>query len=304
MELVGNRVSVRYRTASGTTDVIGRVLVADASGLQVERRDGEVVRVPSGTVLAMRVVPDRPQRTRRAASISAEDLTRVTSRGWPGTESVQLGDWELRAAGGFTGRANSVAVHGDPGVSDPFAAVIDFYRERELRPLAQLVIGSSWDRAFTDAGWTPVEGQPPGAIVQVADLIDAPGPDPEAVVLDHATDAWLGHYLRAAENPARARLVMEGPPTVGFVTIGDAAIGRVVVTGEWAGLGAVEVDPVHRRQGLGRRVVNTALAWAAERHADKVYLQTLTDNTAALGLYAPFGFSTHHAYRYLTPPPS
>ena len=299
MDLVGKRVSVRHRGTDGVRDVVGRVLVADADGLRIERRDGELAFVPAGTVLAMRVVPDRPLRRRRATAIAAEDLTRVTSRGWPAVESVALGDWELRASGGFTGRANSVAVHGAPGVADPFAAVIDFYARRGLRPLAQLVEGSDWDRRFVDAGWHPVSDQPPGAIVQVADLTAAPPADPDALVSDAASDAWLAQYGRVAD-PALARAVMEGPPTVGFVSIGEVAIGRVVVTGEWAGLAAVEVVPGHRRQGLARRVVETSLAWAVAHGADKAYLQTMRHNTAALALYEPYGFTTHHAYRYLT----
>lgn len=301
MDLVGKRVSVRHRGPDGVRDVVGRVLVADGDGLRIERRDGQPAFVPAGTVLAMRVVPDRPLRRRLATAVSAEDLTRITSRGWPAVESQALGDWELRASGGFTGRANSVAVHGDPGVPDPLAAVVAFYQLRGLRPLAQLVEGSTWDRRFEDAGWVPVEGQPPGAIVQVADLGAAPPADPEAVVSERASDAWLALYGRVAD-PALARAVMEGPATVGFVAIEDVAIGRVVVTGEWAGLAAVEVAPEHRRRGLARRIVETSLAWAVEHGADKAYLQTMRDNHAALALYAPHGFRTHHAYRYLTAP--
>lgn len=300
MDLVGKRVSVRHRGPDGVRDVVGRVLVADGDGIRIERRDGRQAFVPAGTVLAMRVVPDRPLRRRRAAAISAEDLTRVTSRGWPAVESVPLGDWELRASSGFTGRANSVAVHGDPGLADPFAAVADFYERRGLRPLAQLVVGSDWDGHFEAAGWGPVSDQPPGAIVQVTDLTAPPPADPAAVVEGHASDAWLAQYGRVAD-PALARAVMGGPSTVGFVSIEGVAIGRVVVTGEWAGLAAVEVAPEHRRRGLARRIVETSLAWAAERGADKAYLQTMRDNDAAQALYAPYGFMTHHEYRYLAP---
>src|SRR5690606_22726472 len=119
---------------------------------------------------------------------------------------------------------------------------------------------------------------------------------PDALVSDRASDAWLAQYGRVAD-PALARAVMEGPPRVAFVSIGEVAIGRVVVTGEWAGLAAVEVVPGHRRQGLARRVVETSLAWAVAHGADKAYLQTMRDNTAALALYEPYGFTTHHAYR-------
>ncbi|WP_313409601.1 hypothetical protein, partial [Aeromicrobium sp.] len=77
MDLVGKRVSVRHHGPDGVRDVVGRVLVADGDGIRIERRDGRQAFVPAGTVLAMRVVPDRPMRRRRAAAVSAEDLTRV-----------------------------------------------------------------------------------------------------------------------------------------------------------------------------------------------------------------------------------
>jgi ribosomal protein S18 acetylase RimI-like enzyme len=64
---------------------------------------------------------------------------------------------------------------------------------------------------------------------------------------------------------------------------------------------AVEVVPERRREGLARRIVDTALAWATERGADKAYLQTMRDNTAAIALYEPYGFADHHEYRYLQP---
>lgn len=296
---------MRFDDGTGLRDIVGHVRRADpAEGLLVERRDGELVPIPSGTVRFLRVVPDRPLRRRPAARISPEDLMRVASRGWPAIESVRLGDWELRASGGFTGRANSVATHGDPGTDDPIGAVTRFYVERGLPPVAQVVVGSSAERLFTRAGWRPLDGPSSGAIVQVADLVDPPPADPDAVVADQASDLWLRHYGKVDDpdpDPDLARAVLEAPETVGFVSISDVAIGRVVVTGEWAGLAAIEVDPDHRRRGLGRRVVRTCLAWAAEHGADKAYLQVHDQNAASLALHAAFGFVDHHAYRHLTP---
>ncbi|RYJ07387.1 MAG: GNAT family N-acetyltransferase, partial [Actinomycetales bacterium] len=274
--------------------------------VRLERRDGSVVDVPRDAVLLWRVVPDRPRRSRRPLDVDPEDLTRITSRGWAAVESVPLGDWELRASGGFTGRACSVAVHGDPGVplDAALASVESFYRERDLPPLAQVVVGTRWHTAFLAARWRPSSGARPGAVVQVSAL-GTHRRDPEAVVSPTVDDDWLALYGRLApEHRDIARTVLEGTPTVGFVSIGEpaVAIGRVVVTGEWAGVAAVEVRPDLRRQGLGRRVVETALAWAVEHGADKAYLQTMRDNAPALALYAPFGFVDHHEYVYLVPP--
>ena len=309
----GSRVVVRHvvsgRGPSGgpaMTDVVGRLVEVTKDEATVERRDGSLARVPLADIVTWKVVPDRPRRTRPASSFSADELTRITSRGWPALVSEPLGEWELRASGGFTGRANSVATHGDPGLpfADALTAVVAFYDEHDATPKAQVVIGSVHEPAFLAAGWAPSTEARPGAIVQVTDLRGTYEPDPDARVAPTADETWLRLYPRA-EDPVVARAVLEGPRTVGFVAIGEPAIaiGRVVVTGEWAGVAAVEVVPERRREGLGRRIVDTALAWAVEHGADKAYLQTMRDNTAALELYAPYGFVDHHEYRYLRPTP-
>lgn len=309
---VGLRVVVRHLAGGvgpsggpALNDVVGRVLAADHESVTVQRRDGRTAVVALADVVTWKVVPDRPLRRRPASGFDAEDVTRITSRGWPAIESVQLGDWELRASGRFTGRANSVAVHGSPGIpaGDALARVESFYAERDQPALAQVVVDSEHERAFTAAGWKPMAGYYGGAVVQVADLESSYDADPEARVAESVDDEWLGLYGRVNDLES-ARAVLEAPAQVAFVSIGrpTVAIGRVVVTGEWAGVACVEVAADVRRQGLARRIVETSLAWAVEHGADKAYLQTMRTNTAALALYKPYGFVDHHDYRYLQPP--
>lgn len=311
---VGKRVTIRYASTDGrsATDVVGRLLMLDARAALVERRDGTPVEVDRQAIILSRVVPTLPRRSRRARDIHTDQLTAIASRGWPAPVSEALGAWQLRAAGGFTGRANSAAVHGEPGMelAEALEAVERFYARQELPALAQVVQGSRWDNAFETAGWVPTGGALGGAVVRVADLRTvAPDPDPDpdadAIVAAHASDEWLRLYHRV-EDPAAARSVLEGPSTVGFVQLETpvAAIGRVVVTGEWAGLAGVEVLAPRRREGLARRIVETSIAWALARGADKAYLQTTSDNVAAIELYRPYGFEEHHRYRYLQPSPT
>lgn len=308
---IGSRIVVRHETGRvgptggpEMTDVIGHVRAVDETSVTIELRDGQSRVVALTTVVTWKPVPPRPLRRRRATAIDPEDLTRITSRGWPAPTSVPLGEWELRTAGQFTGRANSVAATGSPGIAfdEAEARVRTFYAEHGMPALAQVVVGSSQERQFTDRGWVPKEGYRGGALVQVADLASSYVTDPEARISPVADDDWLASYGRV-EDAAAARAVLEGPAQVAFVAIGTpaVAIGRVVVTGEWAGLAAVEVLPDARRQGLARRIVDTSLAWAIERGADKAYLQTMRSNAAALALYAPYGFVDHHDYVYLQP---
>lgn len=311
-EVVGRRVTVRYRDGDGARDVVGRVL-AVSTLVSIEQRDGTVVDVPVASIILWRVAPDRPLRSRRAAAVTADDLGRVTAIGWPAPETVEIGDWQLRAADGFTHRANSALVVGDPGVTftDAVRDVVAFYAERGLPPLVQVVVDSAPEAAFREQGWIPLDGPRGGALVQVADLERPVPADPEVTVAPSLDDAWMSRYPRIEPGRvAAARAVLAGPARVGFASFGKLAdgvapigIGRVVVTGEWAGLAALEVHPDHRRIGLARRLVSTMLSWATDRGADKAYVQVTPDNAAALNLYEKLGFTTHHAYRYLVPQP-
>lgn len=309
---LGSRIVVRHETGrvgpSGgpeMTDVIGHVRSVDPSSVTVEHRSGRLVTVARGSIVSWKPVPERAVRRRRAVAVSAEQLMQIASLGWPAIESVPLGDWELRASGGFTGRANSVAAAGSPDMpfADALVEVRGFYERRDTTSLAQVIVGSDQDRSFAAAGWVELDGYHGGAVVQVADLAASYTADPGVRVSPTADDAWLANYGRV-DDVLAARAVMEGPSQVAFISIGSPtiAIGRVVVTGEWAGLSAVEVRPEHRRQGLSRRIVETSLAWAVEHGADKAYLQTMRTNTAALALYAPYGFVDHHDYVYRHPP--
>lgn len=107
---------------------------------------------------------------------------------------------------------------------------------------------------------------------------------------ESASEQWLARY---AASSGQARL--DGPATIGFAAIGEpiVAIGRVVVTGEWAGLSGIWVAAENRRQGLGTRIVEASISWARQHGADKAYLLVHRDNEAALAMLAPFGFKTH-----------
>ena len=80
------------------------------------------------------------------------------------------------------------------------------------------------------------------------------------------------------------------------------ASGVAAYADDWVGFRSIEVAPEHRRRGLGLAVMDALLEWGAEQGATTAYLQVLGDNPPALALYDGLGFTTHHAYCYLTPP--
>src|SRR5471032_3330016 len=130
---VGARVSVRHRRPDGVADVIGDLESLDGDGLAVRRSDGSVVVVDRASVVAARVVGP--------SALSARELEEVAGRSWPASEAAWLGRWWLRAAGGFTARANSVRPLGDPGrpFDDALAYVVGWYGDLGLPATIRVV---------------------------------------------------------------------------------------------------------------------------------------------------------------------
>ncbi|MBC2875150.1 MULTISPECIES: GNAT family N-acetyltransferase [Streptomyces] len=310
-EDVGKRVSVRAlndRTSSPErfADAVG-VLTSWTDGvLRITRRDGRTVEVAEDALVAGKVVPAAPAR-RRGPAATLRELQDVAARGWPATETGRLGDWALRAAGGFTARANSALPLGRSGLPLPEAVdrVTAWYHERGLPARVQVTTGDPAEDERLDAGlaargWTAERYalMRTAALAPVADAAE----DVDQVLLSREPDeAWLEMYGRV-ENPGAARAVLAGGPSVWCASVPGAAIGRCVVDGRWAGFAALEVSPEHRRKGLATRVMAALARRALNEGASAAYLQVETGNAGALALYDRLGFTTHHAYHYRREP--
>ncbi|MFJ2018304.1 GNAT family N-acetyltransferase [Streptomyces nodosus] len=320
---VGKRVSVRRWNEPGATgekftDTVGVLTSWDRGVLLITRRNGESVRISESSLVAGKVVPavggsraGAPGR-RRGPVASYGELARISVRGWPPLEHERLGAWELRAAAGFTRRANSVLPLGDPGLplDEALTAVRRWYAARGLPARLQLATGAEdtqetlcaelesrgWTREVTAEVWT-------GALAPVADHETA------GVLLSRTADeAWLARYRRGGLGEAALR-VLGGGPSVWFATVPGAAegtvpaaIGRCVVDGRWAGFAAVEVAPEQRRRGLATAVMAALSRQALDEGASSAWLQVETDNTGARALYARLGFGAHHAYHHYREP--
>ncbi|MEV1045096.1 GNAT family N-acetyltransferase [Streptomyces sp. NPDC049916] len=316
---VGRRVSVRRHADSGGagarfTDTVG-VLTSWKDGvLSVTRKSGETVHIPESALAAGKVVPAAPAR-RRGPAASFEELAEVTARAWQPVESEALGDWRLRAAAGFTRRANSALPLGDPGLplGEALGRVRSWYEERGLPAYVQTATGAAGTQErlcaeLEERGWRrEVSAQVrTGALAPVGDG-DA---DFAAVRLAREPDApWLARYQRfSTPGPEVARVLGSGP-SVWFATLpgdGDGgapdAIGRCVVDGRWAGFMAVEVAPERRRRGLARAVMTALARRALEEGASAAWLQVEEDNEAARALYDGMGFVAHHRYHHFRCP--
>jgi len=236
---------------------------------------------------------------------------------WRGTAEERLGGWLLRAADGFTGRANSALAVGDPGMPLEAAidAVTDWYRARALPPMiaVPMPLGEeaapphSLDSFLAEQGW-PARSAP--AFVMVAEASGTAGPlrlpsGTGLVIAAEPDDAWLAmyHYRGQDDLPPVARRVLLSAPWQGFASIRDearavVAIARLSVGGGWAENTAVEVSPARRRQGLGTMITHAACAEGARRGVRRVFLQVEVDNAAAQAMYERCGFRYSHRYHY------
>jgi N-acetylglutamate synthase len=264
--------------------------------------------------------------TNRALTVSDAWLEEIAAHGWRASEADRLGDWLLRASGGFTGRANSALAVGDPGLprAVAIARVVAWYSARGLpaRFMVPLPLGADLDDELAERGWQAGDevrvlvadlagltnepaslaqpiGEPVGGRVRIGE------PTGERVRIDSRPDpGWLAAYhYRGAELPDHAVDVLVRGDVLGFASVRDEtgrvrAIARGSVDKGWLGITAVEVDPADRRQGLGGVVLRALARWAVKHGASQCYLQVAIENAPALALYTAAGFTDHHRYRY------
>ena len=285
--MVGQRVVVRRLLPGETgpsggpamTDVLG-VCTSWGDGLcVVQPETGEPVRIRLADIVSGKPVPPRPSTRHRITPLEAQRRALAL---WPDLETEPLGDWLLRRSPTATARrANSVLAFAPAGVPDAYQRVVAFYD----RPVAAVLPDSEEDALFRGHGWG-LESHDADTLFQLASV------------------AQTQRALRSrVTETAEVELVDVPSPRARVVTarIGDVAQGVAGYDRDWVGFRSIEVDPGQRRRGHGLAVMAALLEWGAEQGATTAYLQVLGDNTGALELYRGLGFTTHHAYRYLTP---
>ncbi len=319
---VGERIVVRTRTPRGLADVLGDLIEVSPEVLLIRTRRGDQ-EVDRSLITAGHPVPPAPVRAappHQALSVGTLEL--VMAEHWVAPEQDWLGGWLLRAASGFTNRANSVLAVGEPGMpmDSALIEVADWYADRSQRAIAaspeprlneddteQLLWAAG---AFTSAGWAPIPGA--GAYVLTAATGNLRSASPElpaglALSMDDAPSAaWLDRYhYRGQELPPVGQALLTSAPARTFISIRDGAatvgVARVSIAQRWAGLTAVEVDPGYRRQGLARAMLGAGCEWAWQQGCLSVFIQVGESNLPAQRLYLSSGFEHHHVYEYLTP---
>lgn len=326
---VGGRVVVRYRLAegaeAGATDFLGELVARNEDFLVVDTKRERVKLIRADVVAAKDVPPPASRRGPAHERVSADDLEKVMATGWQAVDRGGLGDWVLRASEGFTGRANSALVVGDPSL--PLDKAIDYveqwYSERDRPAIFQVhgapgfaveqvpVAAALLERGYAVGGgrhdWQRVlimtgasAGMPPLTEQSAPVTADA------ELKLD-----WLMSYgEQRTVVPGVTEAVLTGSDGQLFLSVRDPGTGRIVALARmaihpgWAGIFGLWVHPDHRRKGLGSTLVSAVAMVARENNMPAIYLQVSADNTEGVAFWEGLGFTVHHEYTYLTRPAS
>ncbi|TCB97629.1 GNAT family N-acetyltransferase [Micromonospora zingiberis] len=312
---LGHRIVVRrvvgFRAGRPVfSDALGELVELTETHLTLTTRTGRL-RVPMAQVHRAKRVPA----TRRPAADAVVELELAADEAWPAPVRARLGDWLLRAADGWTGRANSALPVGDPDRPLPAAldAVERWYADRGQPALVNTPlplaapVGAELDKRGWDSRPTVLVQTAPLTALQTPTAGPAGGAAPAADVVEldgGPSDEWLAVAAgRKGGLPEAARHVLTAVDQVRFAhAYADGtlvAVGRGTVTGHgrWLGLSLIEVLPAARGQGHATAVVRALGRWADATGATDAFLQVEQHNAPAVALYRKLGFVTHHTYR-------
>ncbi|TDD61813.1 GNAT family N-acetyltransferase [Kribbella antibiotica] len=232
------------------------------------------------------------------------------NRGWPTAHSTELDGWLVRRAAGVTLRANSVLPAGAPyDLGKALDYVETLYQAHGITPSFQISPAAQptdLDARLAARGYV-VKNPTSVQCAAVAEVLAAlPSPTVEVNISPVADDAWMQFWWQndgrggSAEQAVARQILHRGAALYARIVVDGriAAIGRLALVDDWSGLYCIAVDPAFRRQGLAQAVMHGLLQEATTRGIGQVFLSVLADNTAALALYARFGFSTVSRYHY------
>ncbi|GHO96251.1 acetyltransferase, GNAT family protein [Reticulibacter mediterranei] len=231
---------------------------------------------------------------------------------WPALQQVLFDGWVIRFANGYTKRANSVTpvYPSSLPVQDKIAFCEQHYREQQQPTIfrlpsfsddAQVLDDLLGQREYRFADLTLVLSTLLPTKLTTNDTMLKPAF--QAVPLDE----WLSCYrslnqaneeLQAFHRAILQHIVPQTLFAVYYEQDTPVACGVGVLEHEIFGLFDIITHPAQRRKGYGTQLVSGMLNWASERGASRAYLQVVSTNQDARGLYAKFGFQENYHYWY------
>ena len=235
----------------------------------------------------------------------------ILQSAWPALGSEMVDGWLVRTSKGYTKRANSVTplYQGFLGQD----ARIDYCESRlsanGLPSIFKLTaVHGELDIELGLRGYEKIEQ----SLVMALPLHEKPGgrgylPDPDAELHMWLTEEWLSAFCRFNKVSPNQReiageMLSRMPFAAAFTLLKKGrqimAVGLAVQILNHVVLFDIASHPDHRREGYGRRLLTTLLAWGHGVNANAALLQVVSTNTAALALYKEFEFVEQYRYWY------
>jgi N-acetylglutamate synthase len=225
---------------------------------------------------------------------------------WPALHTEIANGWLFRFSNGYTKRANSA------NALAPTAPFPETFRDAELLYAAQKLplifrisplAGTEPDSHLDTLGFRRIDE----TLVMVAPLPQESPQDTHVRLHMKPEDTWSAGFANAHGIAVHHRhthdlmLASLRTPAVYATLVKEdrpIAFGMAVLEHELIGLFDIVTAPSERRQGAGRRLTVSLLAWGATLGARHAYLQVTVGNMAARSLYEKLGFREAYRYHY------
>ena len=237
------------------------------------------------------------------------ELEELSINAWAPLQSMIYDGWVIRMANGYTKRAN--AIHplypSDRALDEKITFCETLYMRHGLPTTYKLTSASQppeLDAVLAERGYE----FEPEVSVQICDLNAFEGAVAADVKIESAPSAeWLAAFqqmqnLSPAQGETLEKILANILPLKAFASIKKdgrvIACGLGVIQSGYVGLYDIATEERSRRQGYGRMVVESILAWGKEQGAETAYLQVMINNVPALRLYEKLGFMEKYRYWY------
>lgn len=232
-------------------------------------------------------------------------------RAWPAEIVSYDGTWSVRTTAGLpTRRSNSVTPldRSDcdglerrlPGLRARFADA-GFPVTFRITPLT----GRRLVEQLDEMNWPVITP----SLVMRAELGSTSSAQREVEMVSPASFCRAGIAIGAIDAARAAplqALLARVPVKLGLFVLSvdgvPAAKAMCTVDGTLAGIYEVATAPAFRSQGLARKLVSAALAFAAASGARGSFLMVDRNNAPAIALYESFGFTATYPYEYRAEP--
>jgi ribosomal protein S18 acetylase RimI-like enzyme len=236
-------------------------------------------------------------------------IEELSMNAWPAMQTLHYDGWVLRCADGYTKRANSVypLYPSEINVDKKIKFCESFYRDRSLPPVFKMTEASTpagLDARLATCGYN-VDSR---TNVQLLDLgtgiYEIPGDvnlTSEHSEVWHAAFARMNHVNddRRTTHEHILRAILLDKCYASLSVDGQIiGCGLGVTQAGYLGIFDIVVDPEHRGQGHGSRLMEALLGWGAQQGAHTAYLQVMCNNGPALWMYEKLGFREKYQYWY------